>query len=95
MDGERWNVLNTDGDRFPAVPSSNPERTKRELDRISGAASPKQMSIPLGQLVKLLLRAEENDHTWLRDFADDIVMIDADLHEVLIAFQNLPPGRAA
>lgn len=100
MDSESWNVFSIHGklpthrnEKRPKQPSA--ERIERELDRISGTSSPRQMSIPLGQLVPLLLRASENNHTWLQDFADDTVLIDADLHEVLIAFQDLPHRRAA
>ena len=52
-------------------------RTEMELDRISGAADPKTVSLPLSQLVPLLLDAVEHERAWLSDFAEDPVRIDA------------------
>lgn len=75
--------------------SGHTDRQQRELDRMTGTADTKKMTIPLGTMVPLLIRAYENDHTWLRDFADDVVQIDADLHEVLTAFRHMPDRRAA
>ena len=103
MDQERWNLFSPDEIRR-TTPSAKPandnlkirsDRAERELDRISGASKPKRMTIPLQVLVPLLLQANENNHTWLTDFAEDMVEIDADLHEVLMAFQNLDRRRAA
>ncbi|NNE01361.1 MAG: hypothetical protein HKN47_28945 [Pirellulaceae bacterium] len=71
------------------------QRRERELDRIAGAAAAKTMSVPLGVMVPLLMRAAENNHTWLEDFANDVVQIDADLHEILMAFGDMPDRRAA
>lgn len=70
-------------------------RRKRELDRLAGMSAAKTMKIPLGVMVPLLMRAAENNHAWLDDFADDTVEIDADLHQVLMAFQNLSSRRVA
>ncbi len=52
------------------------------------------MKMPLGVMVPLLMRAAENNHAWLEDFAEDTVEIDSDLHQVLMAFQNLPRHAA-
>ncbi|MEO1526255.1 MAG: hypothetical protein AAFX06_12520 [Planctomycetota bacterium] len=68
----------------PATP-----RWKRELDRITGNEPPKTRTIPLKLLVPLLLEANRQSSTWLEDFADDLVTLDADLHDVLIAFDKL------
>lgn len=53
------------------------------------------MSIALGQIVPLLIDAAQNDRAWLNDFADDTVRIDADLYDVLLAYQGLQSRRAA
>ncbi|QDT13857.1 hypothetical protein [Stieleria marina] len=71
------------------------ERRERELDRIAGLSKPKTMKIPLKVMVPLLMRAAKHNHTWLEDFADDTAEIDADLHQLLMAFQDLPHTRAA
>lgn len=78
---------------FPSTTST--DRQERELDRISGAAKPKTVSVPLGKIVPLLMDAASNDRAWLNDFAEDTVRIDADLHEVLLAYQKLQTRAAA
>jgi len=78
---------------FQPVVSS--ERKERELERLSGTAEPKMVSIALGKIVPLLIDAASNDRAWLSDFADDTVRIDADLYEVLLAYQGLQSHRAA
>jgi hypothetical protein len=65
------------------------DRRERELDLITGTASPKSVSIPLRQIVPLLLEAQRNDCAWLDDFSEDLVRIDADLYDVLLAYQRL------
>jgi hypothetical protein len=75
--------------------SANCDRRERELDRIAGAAPPKTVSLPLGKLVPLLMHAACSNRAWLTDFADDPVRIDADLYEVLLAYQQLPRRVAA
>ena len=70
------------------------ERRERELDRIAGAAEPKTVAVPLGKVVPLLMDAVANDRGWLNDFADDTVRIDADLYDVLLAYQQIQ-ARAA
>lgn len=76
-------------------PASSTERTERELDRIAGTAEPKSVSVSLGQIVPLLIDAAESDRAWLTDFADDSVRIDADLYDVLLAYQQLRKRNAA
>jgi hypothetical protein len=78
---------------FPASENSN--RHERELDRLAGAAEPKTVSVPLGKIVPLLIDAASSDRAWLTDFADDNVRIDADLYDVLLAYQQLRERRAA
>nr|WP_255712843.1 hypothetical protein [Rhodopirellula sp. JC740] len=60
-----------------------------ELDRMSGLASPKTVALPLAQVARLLIDAASCNRTWLMDFADDVVRIDSDLYEVLLAYQEL------
>lgn len=71
---------------FPANPSS--DRRERELDRLAGAAAAKTVSVSLVKIVPLLIDAANNDRAWLSDFADDTVRIDADLYDVLLAYQQ-------
>lgn len=74
---------------------SSVDRRERELDRITGTAEPKTVAIPLQKIVPLLLEAQRNDCAWLDDFSDDIVRIDSDLYDVLLAYQQLQERRAA
>ncbi|MCP4888573.1 hypothetical protein N9D23_06650 [Rubripirellula sp.] len=76
-------------------PVISDDRKERELERISGTAEPRTVSIGLGQIVPLLIDAANNDRAWLSDFADDTVRIDADLYEVLLAYQRLQSRRVA
>ena len=74
---------------------TNSDRQERELDRITGTAEPKTVAIPLGKIVPLLMDAVSHDRAWLSDFADDTVRVDADLYEVLLAYQQLQTRAAA
>lgn len=67
---------------------------ERELDRISGTAAARTVSVPLGKIVPLLIDAGKQQRAWLEDFADDMVRIDSDLYDVLLAYQEMK-GRAA
>ncbi len=70
-------------------PANSDTRRERELDRITGSAEPKTVSVPLGMMVPLLIDAAKADRVWLTDFADDTVRIDADLYEVLLAYGRM------
>ena len=76
-------------------PKTTDSRRERELDRITGTAEPKTVSIPLGKIVPLLIDAGENDRAWLNDFSADLVRIDADLYEVLLAYRDLSKRAVA
>ena len=48
----------------------------------------RQVSVPLGEILPLLVDAAQSRRTWLRDFADEEVSISMDLYEVLLAYQH-------
>jgi len=77
------------------APSTIDSRRERELDLISGLAKSKQVSVPLGMIVPLLIDAVENDRAWLNDFSDDLVRIDSDLYDVLLAYGDMSKRNAA
>lgn len=83
----------------PTLRLTNPDcldqRRERELDRLSGTAKAKTVAVPLGKVVPLLLDAAKHQRAWLDDFADDLVRIDADLYDVLLAYQQLHDRAAA
>ncbi|TWU07706.1 hypothetical protein [Stieleria varia] len=70
-------------------------RQERELDRITGIAEKRTRTMPLRILVPLLMDAHEKNRFWLEDFAEDVVHVDADLHEILIAYQKIRISDAA
>jgi hypothetical protein len=45
--------------------------------------------------VPLLLDAAENQSTWLDDFSDELLEMNADLYDVLLAYQQLKKRSAA
>jgi len=93
---EEAKQIPTLSDRTGAASENNqPMRQQRELARLSGTAEPKTVSVSVRSIVPLLMEAAENDRTWLQDFADDPVRIDADLYDVLLAYQQLTQNRAA
>ena len=70
-------------------------RRELELDRLTGVADAKQVSLPVSKILPLLIDAAESDRAWLTDFADDLIHIDADLYEVLMAYQQYRERAAA
>jgi hypothetical protein len=64
-------------------------RREMELDRMAGLEKPKTVALPLAQVARLLIEAAQCNRTWLMDFADDVVRIDSDLYDVLLAYQAL------
>lgn len=46
------------------------------------------VSLPLGEVLPLLMDAAGNRRSWLKDFGDDEISISSDLYEVLLAYQH-------
>ena len=46
------------------------------------------VTVPLGEVLPLLVDAVESDRTWLRDFAHDEITVSMDLYEVILAYQH-------
>ncbi|MEM6470725.1 MAG: hypothetical protein AAF802_14295 [Planctomycetota bacterium] len=70
-------------------PAEFEPRWKRELDQITGNSPVKTRTVPLQNLVSLLIHAERFNRTWLKDFAEDTVTINSDLHDVLLAYAKM------
>ncbi len=68
---------------------------ERELDRITGTAEARTVAVPLGKIVPLLMDAGKHQRAWLNDFADDLIRIDSDLYDVLLAYQEMQRRAAA
>lgn len=52
-------------------------------------AARRKVSVPLGEVLPVLVDAVRDRRMWVRDFADDEVTISSDLYEVLLAYQHL------
>ena len=46
------------------------------------------VSLPLGEVLPLLMDAVKNRRQWVGDFFDDDITISSDLYEVLLAYQH-------
>jgi hypothetical protein len=57
----------------------------------SSVEPPPKMMVSLGEILPALTDAMNNHRAWLNDFAEDPVVITADLYEVLLAYQELRP----
>jgi hypothetical protein len=47
-----------------------------------------EITLPLGEVLPLLLDAVRARRTWVDDFSDDQITISSDLYEVLLAYQH-------
>ena len=84
-----WRVWSENSTPVSDGNDASDPRWIRELDQISGTGPKKTRSVPVKLLAPLLLEAQRRNSSWLNDFADDVVVIDADLHDVLLAYQKL------
>ncbi|MGV3482995.1 MAG: hypothetical protein ACO1RT_01115 [Planctomycetaceae bacterium] len=71
------------------------DKTAHELDRVAGLAAPKRVEVSLADIAPVIADAVASGRGWLADFADDTVQIDADLYEVLLAYQQMRRFNAA
>ena len=52
-------------------------------------SSARQMvTVPVSEVLPLLIEARRNKRAWLDDFSDDEMTISSDLYEVLLAYQH-------
>ena len=63
-------------------------------ERMSRGAAPatiplrETVTLPLGEVLPLLMDAVKNRRQWVGDFFDDDITISSDLYEVLLAYQH-------
>ena len=63
-------------------------------ERLEGGATPttiplrNEVTLPLGEVLPLLIDAVKNRRQWVGDFFDDNITISSDLYEVLLAYQH-------
>lgn len=46
------------------------------------------VTLPLSEVIPVLLSAIREERSWLNDFADDDITLSTDLYEVLLAYQH-------
>lgn len=64
-------------------------------DQASDTHSPRRVEVSLAEIAPVLADAINHQRGWLSDFSDDTVTIDADLYEVLLAYQQMRRLNAA
>lgn len=77
------------------VAPRHPGRTERELDLVTGLAAKRRVAVPLGKVAEILLEAAKDNRAWMEDFGEDLIEMDADLHEILMAYENMHTREAA
>ena len=55
----------------------------------------KMVAVPLSKVIPLLLDAVENQRVWLDDFSEDLINMNSDLYEILLAYQQVKGRKAA
>lgn len=66
---------------------SGPTEEVPAVDLMGPKGTPNTVTVPLGEILPLLVDAVHSERTWLRDFAQDEVTISTDLYEVILAYQ--------
>jgi len=59
------------------------------------SSTPRRVEVSLAEIAPVLADAINHQRGWLSDFSDDTVSIDADLYEVLLAYQQMRRLNAA
>lgn len=87
------NVAKTDSQKTRDGQWDNELQSNESM--IAGSIGPKRVEVSLGEIAPVLADAINQRRGWLTDFADDTVSIDADLYEVLLAYQQMQRLNAA
>ncbi len=77
------------GPRSPGPRPSGPRSVDCSTDK------PRRVEVSLADIAPVLADAINHQRGWLSDFSDDTVTIDADLYEVLLAYQQMRRLNAA
>lgn len=51
-------------------------------------AEPSTVTLPLGEILPMLVDAARTQRAWLSDFMEDEVTISTDLYEIILAYQH-------
>jgi hypothetical protein len=77
------------GNETTTKPTTNISDVPLKIYAASVEAQTPAVSVRIRDIMPALQEAGANKLTWVRDFADDPVMITRDLYEVLITFNRL------
>lgn len=81
-----------------SIPLRSEEHSEEKM--IAGSVgprstAPRRVEVSLAEIAPVLADAINHQRGWLSDFSDDTVSIDADLYEVLLAYQQMRRLNAA
>ncbi|QDU26078.1 hypothetical protein ETAA8_11520 [Anatilimnocola aggregata] len=65
-----------------------PEETQLAIATETLPAPRHSVSVPLDEVLPLLVDAVRSNRTWVDDFGDEEITISNDLYEVLLAYQH-------
>jgi hypothetical protein len=65
-----------------------PEQAATEDSTTATIPLRETVTLPLGEVLPLLMDAVKNRRQWVGDFFDDEITISSDLYEVLLAYQH-------
>ncbi|WP_425616757.1 hypothetical protein NA78x_000412 [Anatilimnocola sp. NA78] len=65
-----------------------PEETELAIATETLPATRHSVSVPLDEVLPLLVDAVRSNRTWVNDFGDEEITISSDLYEVLLAYQH-------
>jgi hypothetical protein len=65
-----------------------PEEVATQVANRSTIPLRQEVTLPLGEVLPLLIDAAESRRQWVGDFRDDEITISSDLYEVLLAYQH-------
>ena len=78
------------------TPDSAPSNVARSgFDSSVETEESKMVAVPLSKVIPLLLDAVENQRVWLDDFSEDLINMNSDLYEILLAYQQVKGRKAA
>ena len=58
------------------------------LTAAEGTSARQMVTVPVSEVLPLLLEAARTRRAWLEDFSEDEMTISSDLYEVLLAYQH-------
>lgn len=67
----------------------SPEESQESVLATSSQPFRHPVTVPLGEVLPLLVEAVQTRRLWVQDFADEPITLSPDLYEVLMAYQEV------